>query len=99
MSDGRNAYFLISVVVVVAVPLPAGVVTVVDFDVSVVEGGVMVVLLDVSVDDGVVVTVVDVSAGFSFTTVVEDEEPDGDGVVETSVLQPARPRATSAARA
>ena len=92
--------------VVVAVPLPAGVVTVVDFDVSVVDGGDMVVelevvvlLVEVSVDDGVVTTVVDVSAGFSFTTVVEDEEPVGDGVVETSVVQPARPRATSAARA
>ena len=93
---------VVRVVVVVAVPLPAGVVTVVDFDVSVLEGGVDAVLLVVSPVDGVVVTVVfDVvdSAGFSFTTVVEDVEPEGDGVVETSVLQPARPRATSAARA
>jgi hypothetical protein len=80
--------------VVVAVPVPAGVSTVVDLVVSVVEeeGGV----------DGVVETVVfdvDVSGAFSFTTVVEEDVPELAGVVETSVLQPASPRASRRATA
>jgi hypothetical protein len=67
---------------------------VVDFVVSVVEvdGGV----------DGVVTTVVlevEVSGAFSFTTVVEVDVPELAGVVETSVLQPARPRASRRATA
>jgi hypothetical protein len=74
-------------VVVVAVPVPAGVSTVVDFVVSVDD-----------VDGGVVTTVV-VSGAFSFTTVVEVDVPELAGVVETSVLQPARPRASRRARA
>jgi hypothetical protein len=63
------------------------------------DGVVMVVCLVVSVVDGVAggVTTVVVSAGFYFTTVVDVEVPAG--VVETSVLQPVRPRASSAARA
>jgi len=73
-------------VVVVAVAGPAGVSTVVDFVVSVV------------VEDGGVVTTVVVSGAFSFTTVVVDV-PELAGVVETSVLQPARPRASRRARA
>jgi hypothetical protein len=74
-------------VVVVAVPVPAGVSTVVDFVVSVV------------VEAGGVVTTVVVSGAFSFTTVVEVDVPELAGVVETSVLQPARPRASRRARA
>jgi hypothetical protein len=67
--------------------VPAGVSTVVDFVVSV----------DV-LGEGETFTVVLLSAGFSFTTVVEDVVPvDPDGV--TSALQPARVTATSAARA
>jgi hypothetical protein len=92
----NSNYFVVVVdwVVVVAVPVPAGVSTVVDLVVSVVDeaGGV----------DGVVETVVfdvDVSGAFSFTTVVECDVPELAGVVETSVLQPARPRASRRARA
>ena len=59
-------------VVVVAVPVPAGVSTVVDLVVSVV---------DVDGVDGVVTTVV-VSGAFSFTTVVEVDVPELAGVVE-----------------
>jgi hypothetical protein len=81
---------LVVVVVVVELAVPAGVSTVVDFVVSVDvvgEGDTFTVVLEVVL-----------SAGFSFTTVVEDVDPvDPDGV--TSALQPARVTATSAARA
>ena len=52
--------------------------------------------------DGVVTTVVfevEVSGAFSFTTVVELDVPELAGVVETSVLQPASPRASRRATA
>jgi hypothetical protein len=78
---------LVVVVVVVELAVPAGVSTVVDFVVSVDvvgEGETFTVVLEVVL-----------SAGFSFTTVVEDVDPDG----VTSALQPARVTATSAARA
>ena len=76
------------VVVVVELAVPAGVSTVVDFVVSV----------DVLGEGETFTVVLVLSAGFSFTTVVEDVDPvDPDGV--TSALQPARVTATSAARA
>jgi hypothetical protein len=83
---------VVVLLVVVAVPVPAGVSIVVDF------------VLSVVVEDGVVEVVVvfdvEVSGAFSFTTVVEEVvEPELAGVVETSVLQPARPRASTKARA
>jgi hypothetical protein len=87
---------LVSVVVVVLLAVsPEGVVIVVDFVDSVVDGVVL----------GVTVVVVVLSAGFTSvfsTRVVDVEEPLPllpVGVVETSVLQPARPRASNAARA
>ena len=86
-NDGDYFVVVVDWVVVVAVPVPAGVSTVVDFVVSVV------------VEDGGVVTTVVVSGAFSFTTVVEVDVPELAGVVETSVLQPARPRASTKARA
>jgi len=86
-NDGDYFVVVVDWVVVVAVPVPAGVSTVVDFVVSVV------------VEAGGVVTMVVVSGAFSFTTVVEVDVPELAGVVETSVLQPARPRASSRARA
>jgi len=80
------------VVVVVELAVPAGVWTVVDFEVSVVVLG--------EGDDGdtltVVLEVVE-SAGFSFTIVVEVVPVEPEGV--TSALQPASATATSAARA
>jgi hypothetical protein len=93
LSDSRNAYFFVSVVVVVALPVPAGVFTVVDLVVSVVLG---------EVADGVV-TVVDeeveveggVSAGFTSTFVVLVVGGGEDGV--TSALQPASATASRAA--
>jgi sugar/nucleoside kinase (ribokinase family) len=78
---------LVVVVVVVELAVPAGVSTVVDFVVSVDVVG--------AGDTFTVVLEVVLSAGFSFTTVVEDVDPDG----VTSALQPARVTATSAARA
>src|SRR6186713_2448118 len=86
-NDGNYFVVVVDWVVVVAVPVPAGVSTVVDFVVSVV------------VEAGGVVTMVVVSGAFSFTTVVEVDVPELAGVVETSVLQPARPRASRRARA
>jgi hypothetical protein len=86
-NDGDYFVVVVDWVVVVAVPVPAGVSTVVDFVVSVV------------VEAGGVVTMVVVSGAFSFTTVVEVDVPELAGVVETSVLQPARPRASRRARA
>jgi hypothetical protein len=85
------AGYLVVVVVVVELAVPAGVSTVVDFVVSVDVLGVG--------DTFTVVLEGVLSAGFSFTTVVvEDVDPvDPDGV--TSALQPARVTATSAARA
>ena len=98
------------VVVLVAVPLPAGVFTVVDLLVSVVELEPGVLLL--VAEDGELLSVVvfevevvvfevllDVSGDFSFTTVVEWDVPELAGVVETSVLQPARPSASRRATA
>jgi hypothetical protein len=85
----RAADYLVVVVVVVEVAVPAGVSTVVDFVVSVDvlgEGDTFTVVLEVVL-----------SAGFSFTTVVDVVPVDPDGV--TSALHPARATATSAARA
>jgi hypothetical protein len=76
-------------VVVVELAVPAGVSTVVDFEVSVVvlgDGDTLTVVLEVVE-----------SAGFSFTIVVEVVPVEPEGV--TSALQPASATATSAARA
>ncbi len=85
------------VVLVVELAVPAGVSTVVDFVVSVVLPVEVVEVLGEG-DTFTVVLEVVLSAGLSFTTVVEEVDPvDPDGV--TSALQPARATATSAARA